>query len=127
IQYWVNPKSEILLDNNWMDIVGYSSFTKFKTENSETLLKRVIRSTSNQTDLILDFFLGSGTTTAVAHKLGRKWIGVEMGEHFYTVVLPRMKKVLAYDRSGISRENDVKVNYNKKKAGGFFQYYELEQ
>ncbi|MGI6477119.1 MAG: DNA methyltransferase [Defluviitoga tunisiensis] len=48
--------------------------------------------------MVLDFFLGSGTTTAVAHKLGRRWIGVEMGEHFYTIVLPRMKKVLAYDK-----------------------------
>jgi adenine specific DNA methylase Mod len=69
----------------------------------------------------MDFFLGSGTTTAVAHKLGRKWIGVEMGEHFYTVVLPRMKKVLAYDKSGISKE------VKEYQGGGFFKYYELEQ
>jgi len=75
----------------------------------------------------MDFFLGSGTTTAVAHKLKRKWIGVEMGEHFYTVVLRRMKKVLAYDKSGISKEEDVKERYNENKAGGFFKYYELEQ
>jgi hypothetical protein len=68
----------------------------------------------------MDFFLGSGTTTAVAHKLGRKWLGVEMGEHFYTVVLPRMKKVLAGDKSGISKEV-------KWQGGGFFKYYELEQ
>lgn len=75
----------------------------------------------------MDFFLGSGTTTAVAHKLGRKWIGVEMGEHFYSVVLPRMKKVLAYDKSGISKEKDIKEKYNKNKAGGFFKYHTLEQ
>jgi len=75
----------------------------------------------------MDFFLGSGTTTAVAHKLGRKWIGVEMGEHFWTVVLPRMKKVLAYDKSGISKEQDVKEKYNEKTAGGFFKYQVLEQ
>jgi len=50
-----------------------------------------------------------------------------MGEHFYSVVLPRMKKVLAYDKSGISREKDVRERYNKNKAGGFFKYYELEQ
>ena len=94
---------------------------KFSTENSEALLRRVIESTSNQGDFILDFFLGSGTTTAVAHKLHRKWLGVEMGDHFYTVVLPRMKKVLAYDPSGISKEKDVKENYNEDKAGGLFQ------
>jgi hypothetical protein len=75
----------------------------------------------------MDFFLGSGTTVAVAHKLGRKWLGVEMGEHFYTVVLPRMKRVLFYDKSGISKEKDVRERYNEQSAGGFFKYYELEQ
>ena len=115
------------LDTNWTDISGYSFGWGFSTENSEPLLKRVIESTSNEGDLVMDFFLGSGTTTAVAHKLGRKWIGVEMGEHFYTVVLPRMKKVLSYDKSGISKEKDVKEKYNEKTAGGFFKYYELEQ
>ncbi|WP_459776077.1 DNA methyltransferase, partial [Aquifex pyrophilus] len=98
----------------------------FKTQNSEILLKRVIESTSREGDIVMDFFLGSGTTTAVAHKLRRKWIGIEMGEHFYTVVLPRMKKVLAYDKSGISKEKDVK-RYNENNAGGFFKYFELEQ
>ncbi len=127
ILYYVHPKEETFIDNNWLDIAGYSNITGFKTENSEILLKRVIESTSNEGDLILDFFLGSGTTTAVAHKLKRKWIGIEMGEHFYTVVLPRMKKVLFYDKSGISKEKDVKEKYNEKNAGGFFKYYELEQ
>jgi len=118
---------EELLDSNWTDIPGYSQTQGFPTENSEILLKRVIESTSNEGDLIMDFFLGSGTTTAVAHKLKRKWIGIEMGEHFWTVVLPRMKKVLAYDKSGISKEKDVKEKYNEKTAGGFFKYQTLEQ
>jgi len=109
------------LGSNWTDISGYSPTHGFTTENSEELLQRAIESTSNQNDLIFDFFLGSGTTTAVAHKLGRKWIGVEMGEHFYTVVLPRMKKVLFYDKSGISKE------VKEYQGGGFFKYYELEQ
>ena len=125
-------KLYILLDKkapgtNWTDIVGYAGNWHFPTENSEILLKRVIESTSNEGDWVMDFFLGSGTTTAVAHKLRRKWIGVEMGEHFYTVVLPRMKKVLFYDKSGISKEKDVKEKYNENNAGGFFKYYELEQ
>jgi adenine-specific DNA-methyltransferase len=68
----------------------------------------------------MDFFLGSGTTTAVAHKLKRKWIGIEIGEHFCSVVLPRMKKVLAGDNLGISKI----INWQ---GGGFFKYYELEQ
>lgn len=109
------------LGSNWTDISGYSPTHDFTTENSEELLKRAIESTSNLSDLIFDFFLGSGTTTAVAHKLGRRWLGVEMGEHFYSVVLPRMKKVLAYDKSGISKE------VKDYQGGGFFKYYELEQ
>ena len=116
-----------VIDSNWTDIQAYSQAQGFPTENSEILLKRVIEATSNDNDVIMDFFLGSGTTTAVAHKLKRKWIGVEMGEHFHTVVLPRMKKVLFYDPSQISKEKDVKEKYNPKMAGGFFKYYDLEQ
>jgi len=126
-KYWVEERIEEVLDSNWSDIYGYSTTWDFSTENSEILLKRVIESTSNDGDLVLDFFLGSGTTTAVAHKLKRKWIGVEMGEHFYSVVLPRMKKVLFFDKSGISKEKDVKEKYNENDAGGFFKYFELEQ
>jgi len=125
--YKVKSQDYEALDSNWTDIPGYSSGWGFKTENSEILLKRVIESTSNEDDLIMDFFLGSGTTAAVAHKLKRKWLGVEIGEHFHTVILPRMKKVLAYDKSGISKEKDVKEKYNRNNAGGFFKYYELEQ
>jgi len=127
IKYWVRPREELLIDNNWLDISGYSSSWNFQTENSEILLKRVIESTSQEGDFVMDFFLGSGTTVATAHKLGRKWVGVEMGEHFYTVILPRMKRVLAYDKSGISKEKDVKEKYGENNAGGFFKYYELEQ
>jgi len=68
----------------------------------------------------MDFFLGSGTATAAAQKMKRKWIGIEMGDHFYTYVLPRMKRVLAGEQTGISRE----VNWQ---GGGFFKYCELEQ
>jgi len=50
-----------------------------------------------------------------------------MGEHFYSIILPRMKKVLFYDKSGISKEKDVQEKYNKENAGGFFKYCELEQ
>ena len=114
---------KLLLDTNWTDIKSYETHnTFFATENSEILLKRVIEGMEYDEQLIImDFFLGSGTTTAVAHKLGRRWIGVEMGEHFWTVTLPRMKKVLAYDKSGISKE------VKEYQGGGFFKYYELEQ
>ncbi len=83
-KWWLITYQEPLKDV-WIDYQGYSRNWGFKTENSEILLKRVIESTSNEGDLVMDFFLGSGTTTAVAHKLGRKWIGIEMGEHCWRI------------------------------------------
>jgi len=120
------------IGSDWTDIPSYTFIWDFPTENSEILLRRVIESTSKEGDLIMDFFLGIGTTTAVAHKLGRKWIGIEMGSHFYRYetdkgpsgVLVRMKEVLAgkgnHGPCGISKE----IKWN---GGGFFKYYELEQ
>jgi adenine specific DNA methylase Mod/very-short-patch-repair endonuclease len=119
VEYLTSDESKIT--DNWKDIPSYSDTQNFSTENSENLLKRVVELTTKENNIVIDFFLGSGTTIAVAHKLGRKWIGVEMGEHFYTVVLPRMKKVLFYDKSGISKE------VKEYQGGGFFKYYELEQ
>ena len=119
--------TNIILDDLWQGIANEGNVTLKEGKKPEKLLKMIIDLSSTNENLILDFFLGSGTTTAVAHKLGRRWIGIEMGEHFYTVVLPRMKKVLFYDKSGISKETDVKEKYNKENAGGFFKYCELEQ
>jgi len=96
----------------------------FKTQKPEELLQIFIETTTNQNDIVFDFFSGSGTSLSVAHKLERKWIGVEMGEHFWTVILPRMKEVLAgqgnHEPCGITKN----VNWQ---GGGFFKYYELEQ
>ncbi|TLD83996.1 site-specific DNA-methyltransferase [Helicobacter sp. MIT 11-5569] len=92
----------------------------FDTPKPEKLLQRILEIASNKQDsIILDFFAGSGTTCAVAQKLGRKWLGVEMGEHFYNVIIPRLKKVIAGFVSGIFKECDYK-------GGGAFRYYELE-
>lgn len=60
IQYWVTPKEIVLLDNNWLDIPGYSFGWNFKTKNSEILLKHVIESTSNEGDFFMDLFPGWG-------------------------------------------------------------------
>ena len=131
LKQYLDESQGMKLNDLWNDISGVMGGSKeyynFYTQKPEKLLRRVIESTSNEGDLVFDFFLGSGTTTAVAHKLGRRWIGVEMGEHFYSIILPRMKKVLFYDKSGISKEKDVQEKYNKENAGGFFKYYELEQ
>lgn len=89
------------------------------TQKPEALLQRIIKASSDENSIILDFFAGSGTTCAVALKLGRKFLGVEMGEHFYKVIIPRLKKVIAGFQSGISKETEYK-------GGGAFRYYELE-
>lgn len=74
----------------------------FATPKPERLLQRVLHLATNPGDLVLDSFLGSGTTAAVAHKMGRRWIGIEMGEHALTHCLPRLQKVVAGEQGGIS-------------------------
>lgn len=91
----------------------------FLTPKPERLLKRVLEISTNPGDYVLDSFLGSGTTAAVAHKMNRKWIGIELGDHCYTHCLPRLKKVVdGNDQGGISKS----VNWQ---GGGGFKFYEL--
>lgn len=90
----------------------------FDTPKPERLLQRVFSLATNPGDLVLDSFLGSGTTAAVAHKMGRRWIGIEMGEHAETHCLPRLQKVLEGEQGGISSA----VNWQ---GGGGFQFMRL--
>lgn len=75
----------------------------FSTPKPERLIKRVLEIATNPGDLVLDSFLGSGTTAAVAHKMGRRYIGVEMGEHAATHCAPRLMKVIDGEQGGVSR------------------------
>ena len=75
----------------------------FSTPKPERLLSRIIEIATNPNDLVLDSFLGSGTTAAVAHKMGRRWIGIEMGEHALTHCLPRLQKVVAGEQGHAKR------------------------
>ena len=85
-QYKVRNQDFELLDTNWTDIAGYSFLTGYPTENAEVLLDRIIRSFSQEGDIVMDFFGGSGTTAAVAEKLNRKWIVCDIGKlSFYTM------------------------------------------
>jgi len=79
-------------DNIWLDIAGYQKVKKtlYPTENAETLLRRVIEVSTSPTDLIADFFAGSGTTLAVAEKLGRNWIGVDIGSQSINEIRKRL-------------------------------------
>jgi adenine-specific DNA-methyltransferase len=74
----------------------------FLTPKPERLLMRIINVSTSPGDLVLDSFLGSGTTTAVAHKMGRRWIGIEAGEHAATHCLPRLRKVIDGEQGGVS-------------------------
>lgn len=90
----------------------------FGTPKPERLMQRIIQIATNAGDLVLDSFLGSGTTAAVAHKMGRRWIGIEMGEHTLTHCVPRMQKVIDGEQGGISQA----VGWQ---GGGGFAFYRL--
>ena len=90
-----------------------------KGKKPEALIKRVLDLTTVPGDWVLDLFAGSGTTGAVAHKMGRRWIMVELGEHCHTHIIPRLQKVIGgTDQDGISKA----VNW---KGGGGFRYFRL--
>jgi adenine-specific DNA-methyltransferase len=85
----------------------------------EILINTILKHFSNQGDLVLDSFAGSGTTGAVAHKMGRRWIMVELGEHCHTHIIPRLKKVIdSEDEGGVTKTVDWK-------GGGGFRYYRI--
>jgi adenine-specific DNA-methyltransferase len=105
-----------LLSNN-IHKEGGVSFPNGK--KPEALIKRILELATIPGDLVLDSFAGSGTTGAVAHKMGRRWIMVELGEHCHTHIIPRFKKVVdGEDLSGVTSA----VNW---KGGGGFRYYNL--
>lgn len=91
---------------------------QFDYPKPEALIDKILELTTKPGDLVLDSFLGSGTTAAVAHKMGRRWIGVELGDHAYTHCAVRMKKVIEGEQGGISKS----VNWQ---GGGGFRFYEL--
>lgn len=84
----------------------------------ESMLKMILEYFSNEGDIVLDSFLGSGSTIATAHKMGRRWIGIELGEHAYTLCKVRMDNVVNGDQTGISKE----VGWH---GGGGYHFYEL--
>ncbi|WP_375653711.1 site-specific DNA-methyltransferase [Bartonella sp. OD88NMGDW] len=101
------------------EVKVFNSDSVFTTPKPERLMERIIQLATNPGDLVLDSFAGSGTTGAVAHKMGRKWIMVELGEHCHTHIIPRLKQVIdGTDQGGISKS----VNWQ---GGGGFRYYRL--
>jgi adenine-specific DNA-methyltransferase len=100
-------------------IALYGARNVFDTPKPERLIKRILDIATNPNDIVLDSFGGSGTTGAVAHKMGRRWIMVELGDHCHTHIIPRLQKVIdGEDQGGICQV----VNW---KGGGGFRYYSL--
>ena len=131
---WLSDVAEVIdgvaykkdLQGTYWDFVGETkNLTKEGNvqfpngKKAERLIKRVFDLSTNPGDLVLDSFLGSGTTAAVAHKMGRKWIGIELGNHCYTHCIPRLKAVIdGTDNGGITKD----INWQ---GGGGYKFYEL--
>ncbi len=101
------------------EVITFNKVDPFATPKPESLIQRVLEIATNPNDLVLDSFAGSGTTGAVAHKMGRRWIMIELGEHCHTHIIPRLQKVVdGTDQGGISKAVEWK-------GGGGFRYYKL--
>ncbi|CAI3238752.1 adenine-specific DNA-methyltransferase [Clostridium neonatale] len=142
-QYAHNGKQIIFYSKNVMDINGEKVPTKFLTnvwsdiswegiakegevelkkgKKPEALLKRIFELTTEEGEFVLDSFAGSGTTAATAHKMGRRWITIEMGKHVETKCLKRLKRVIGNINTDVG---NVGKEYNWKGGGGF-KYYEV--
>lgn len=106
-------------DMSWSSVKMEGGMDFPNSKKPEVLIRRIIEMSTDPGDIVLDSFLGSGTTSAVAHKMGRKYIGVEMGNHAYSHCVERLKLVVdGKDNSGITKA----VGW---KGGGGFKFYEL--
>lgn len=102
------------------EVMAFNSENVFSTPKPEGLVQRILNLSTQPGDLVLDSFLGSGTTAAVAHKMGRRYIGIEMGDHAHTHCLPRLQKVIEGEQGGIS----VTVGWQ---GGGGFRFCVLSE
>lgn len=114
----VTDENENFLRENWLDLFAGGHLTSFTHETNEELLFRIFSLVTKENDIILDAFLGSGTGCAVAHKMKRRWIGIERGEQIYNHAYPRLKKIIdGKDFEGITE----KVGWQ---SGGGFTFLE---
>lgn len=114
----LEPVSNIFIDDFWQGI-SQEGQIKFKNaKKPEALIKRIIEISTQENDLVMDFFAGSGTTLAVAHKMKRRWIGIEQMDYIESITKERLKKVVAGEQGGISKAVDWQ-------GGGSFIYAEL--
>jgi adenine-specific DNA-methyltransferase len=116
--WWAHDLAGSNQDSKKEMIALFPGKEPFGTPKPELLISRIVTIASNKGDIVLDSFLGSGTTAAVAHKMGRRYIGIESGEHAMTYCVPRVQKVIDGEQGGIS----TVVNW---KGGGGFRFYKL--
>lgn len=101
------------------EVKTFNNIDVFDTPKPEKLIEKILKLATAEGDLVLDSFAGSGTTGAVAHKMGRRWIMVELGEHCHTHIIPRLKKVIdGEDKGGVTESTGWQ-------GGGGFRYYKL--
>ena len=113
------PLTNLWLDIPWNGIASEGGIQFKNGKKPEKLIKRCLEISTKEGDVVLDSFLGSGTSAAVAHKMKLKWIGIELGDHANTHCIPRLKSVIdGTDQSGISKS----INW---KGGGGFKFYNL--
>jgi adenine-specific DNA-methyltransferase len=110
--------TNIWSDISWEGIAKEGGVVFRKGKKPERLINRLLHLASEPNDWVLDSFLGSGTTAAVAHKMGRRWVGIELGDHAYTHCKLRMDKVIDGEQGGVSRS----VGWT---GGGGYRFYEL--
>ena len=116
--WWPNEETGNTQESKRESIDLFGKSDVFDTPKPERLIQRILHIATDPGDLVLDSFLGSGTTAAVAHKMGRRYIGIEMGEHAVTHCVPRLKKVIEGEQGGISKS----VGWQ---GGGGFRFYRL--
>jgi adenine-specific DNA-methyltransferase len=119
---FVRELGSLWTDIAWMGIAKEGGIELKKGKKPEKLLKRIINLSTEKGDLVLDFFAGSGTTCAVAHKMGRRYIGIEQMDYIHDLPEARLKNVINGDSSGISKDKDI--NWT---GGGSFVYAELKE
>lgn len=123
---YLDEAKGVPLTDVWTDIASFQTIvnsperTGFDTQKPEKLIERIIETLTTTHDLVLDFHLGSGTTAAVAHKMGRRYIGVEQMDYIQDITVERLKKVLEGEQGGISKSQ----NWH---GGGSFVYCELKE
>lgn len=117
-EHYIPPRMKILLSENWMDLSVAGRITSFEHEKNEEILRRIIEWLTKKGDTVLDFFMGSGSTVAVAHKLERHYIGIEQMDYGKEDAVHRLQSVIRGEKKGISQDAGWK-------GGGSFIYAEL--